>query len=63
MRLNLDPKDAISTIRIAFTGQRLTAHGARSLGFISCINNAITQQLRQVLATRPPAPMLGIRPL
>lgn len=53
MRLNLDPKDATSSIRISCTDQRLTAHGGMIVWSHFRHQKRFRHQLRAVL---PPAP-------
>jgi hypothetical protein len=56
VRLNLDTKDATSSIRISFTDQRLTAHGGLILWSHFLHQKGFRRQLRQVLPHDPSSP-------
>lgn len=56
MRLNLDPKDATSSLRICFTEQRLTAHGGRIVWSHFRHQKRFRHQLRQGLPHAPTSP-------
>src|SRR5512144_3287407 len=56
VRLNLDTKDATSSIRISFTDQRLTAHGGMIVWSHFLHQKRFRQQLRQVLPHDPTSP-------
>ena len=56
MRLNLDTKDATSSIRISFTDQRLTAHGGLIVWSHFLHQKRFRHQLRQVLPHAPTSP-------
>lgn len=56
VRLNLDTKDATSSIRISFTDQRLTAHGGLIVWSHFLHQKRFRHQLRQVLPHAPTSP-------
>lgn len=56
VRLNLDTKDATSSIRISFTDQRLTAHGGLIVWANFLHQKRFRHQLRQVLPHAPTSP-------
>ena len=56
VRLNLDTKDATSSIRISFTDQRLTAHGGMIVWSHFLHQKRFRHQLRQVLPHAPTSP-------
>jgi hypothetical protein len=56
VRLNLDTKDATSSIRIAFTDQRLTAHGGMIVWSHFLHQKRFRHHLRQALPHAPTSP-------
>lgn len=56
VRLNLDTKDATSSIRISFTDQRLTAHGGLIVWSHFLHQKCFRRQLREVLPHAPTSP-------
>lgn len=56
MRLNIDTKEATSSIRISFTDQRLTAHGGMMVWSHFLHQKRFRHQLRQVLPHEPTSP-------
>ena len=56
MRLNVDTKSGISSIRISFTDQRLTAHGGMIVWSNFLHQRRFRQQLRKVLPHHPTSP-------
>jgi Transposase DDE domain group 1 len=56
VRLNLDTKDATTSIRISFTDQRLTAHGGMIVWSHFLQQKRFRHQLRQVLPHAPTSP-------
>src|SRR5438105_1492971 len=56
VRLNIDTKDATSSIRISFTDQRLTAHGGMIVWSHFLHQKRFRQQLGQVLPHAPTSP-------
>src|ERR1700730_15719341 len=56
VRLNLDTKDATSSIRISFTDQRLTAHGGMIVWSHFLHQKRFRHHLRQTLPHAPTSP-------
>lgn len=56
MRLNIDTKDATSSIRISFTDQRLTAHGGMIVWSHFLQQKHFRRELRQLLPHEPTSP-------
>ena len=56
VRLNIDTKDASSSIRISFSDQRLTAHGGMIVWSHFLHQKRFRQQLREVLPHAPVSP-------
>ena len=56
VRLNIDTKDAVSSIRISFTDQRLTAHGGLIVWSHFLHQKGFRQQLREALPHAPTSP-------
>lgn len=56
MRLNIDTKDAASSIRISFTDQRLTAHGGLIVWSHFLHQKRFRSDLRQLLPHEPSSP-------
>lgn len=56
VRLNIDTKDATSSIRISFTDQRLTAHGGMIVWSHFLHQKRFRNQLREVLPHAPTSP-------
>ena len=56
MRLNVDTKDATSSMRISFTDQRLTAHGGLIVWSHFLQQKRFRQELRQLLPHAPTSP-------
>lgn len=56
VRLQIDTKDAASSIRISFTDQRLTAHGGLVVWSHFLHQKAFRRQLRDVLPHAPTSP-------
>src|SRR5256885_3078248 len=56
VRLNIDTKNASSSIRISFTDQRLTAHGGMVVWSHFLHQKRFRQQLREVLPHAPSSP-------
>ena len=56
VRLNIDAKNAASSIRISFTDQRLTAHGGMVLWSHFLHQKRFRHDLRQLLPHQPTSP-------
>src|SRR5881392_3355318 len=56
VRLNVDTKDATSSMRISFTDQRLTAHGGLIVWSHFLQQKRFRQELRQLLPHAPTSP-------
>jgi len=56
VRLPIDTKSGLSSIRISFTDQRLTAHGGMALWSNFIHQRQLRQQLREVLPHQPTSP-------
>jgi hypothetical protein len=56
VRLQIDTKDAESSIRISFTDQRLTAYGGMVIWSHHLKQRGVRQQLREVLPHEPTSP-------
>ena len=56
VRLNIDTKDALSSIRISFTDQRLTAHGGMVLWSHFLHQKRFRHDLRRLLPHQPTSP-------
>ena len=56
VRLNLDTKDATTSIRISFTDQRLTAHGGMIVWSHFLQQKRFRHELRQLLPHEPTSP-------
>src|ERR1039457_2032871 len=61
VRLQLDTKNTVPSIRIGFTDQRLTAHGGLIVWSHFLRQKKFRQQLREVLPHDPTSPNAGGR--